>query len=242
MNSERLDPGQDLFHIGLGESETSPQDRKIQQRAYLPGVEPSLRQPQQGQKTLHQGTLFGEGMFGERVGNVPAPGRCPEHGFNQRRILRKPWNKHSDIRRGEFWVALECVQQPVVKHFDFAHRTVAYVDLNRPVIRRDFKGWCVTAVEKLNHIRLNLSQQRGASGNPVGLRLGALKLDQLGESVTAEPAHGGQQAVALIQIGISLFAVRSHQPGMFAVTDDLGPVALAEIKVVDMHLGVLGHN
>ena len=130
MNTEGLYPGQDLLHIGFRKGKSSSQHRKIQQRADLPGIKPTLRQPQQSKKALHQSTLLGKGVFGESEGNVSGPGCRAEHGFNQRRIVAEPRDEHPDIRRGKTWVTLERIEQAVVQHLDFTHRTMADVRLD----------------------------------------------------------------------------------------------------------------
>ena len=75
VDAERFYPVQDLLHIGLGQGKSSLQHGKIQQRTDFPGIEPTLRQAEQGKKSLHQCTLLGKRMFGERKGDVPGSGR-----------------------------------------------------------------------------------------------------------------------------------------------------------------------
>ena len=101
--------------------------------------------------------------------------------------------------------------------------------LDRTVIRGEFRGRRRAAVNQLRDIGLNHTQQRVTARYLIGLRLNSVQTNQLRQGFTAQPPHGGQQSVTLIQIGICCFSLHSQQPGALAVTHDLGPITLAEI-------------
>ena len=116
---------------------------------------------------------------------------------------------HHHIFRGEGRVLLEQRQQPVVQHFEFAHRAVAGVDLQGSIRRID-GALVMAAVEieltgaslgQLQHILLDGAQQADiALGIHLvdideGLDLRHLQLHQLMQVVASQLAHGGEQRV-----------------------------------------------
>ena len=244
-----LHPDPQLVELVVIELETTQHGGHLENGEQLPRTQAGVGQPEQGEEALQQRALLTRRPIRYRKRDLTAR---PKHCLNVWAVAVHIRHHHHHIFRGEGGILFEQRQQPVVQHFEFAHRAVASMDLQGSIRRID-RALVVAAVEieltgaslgQLQHILLDGAQQADIAFaiNLVdideGLDLRHLQLHQLVQVVAPQLAHGGEQRVggALqgLKIGAGLELVL--QPSQGLAIQQVPPVVAAGVGDEQMHL------
>ncbi|MNQ70476.1 hypothetical protein D3C85_851160 [compost metagenome] len=247
-----LHPDPQLVELVVIQLEAAQHGGHLENGEQLPRPQASVGQPEQGEEALQQRALLTRRPIRDRKRDLPPRAK---HRLNVGAVAVHIRHHHHHIFRGEGGILFEQRQQPVVQHFQLAHRAVTGVDLQGSIRRID-RALVMTAVEieltgapfcQLQHILLDGAQQADIAfaihlvDIDEGLDLRHLQLHQLVQVVAPQLAHGGEQRVggALQRLDIGAGFELVLQPSQGLAIQQIPPVVAAGVgdEQVYLHLG-----
>ena len=192
----------DAHKIVRPEGEAPSQGIRVEKGGDLCGAQAAPLEIEKPQEGVHEDALPAHAAVGNTEGD-PAPLAAGKRkdGLDEGGIGLDLGRHDEDVSRGERRVALEQIEDPVLKDLHLPHGTVAGMDLDRVVVNGYGRPDAVCApVAQVEDIRLDAGKKARLSGPGRKVRFLAARVINHPEEVPAQGPHGGEQAVAPLQM------------------------------------------